>query len=995
MLKFRLALVTFVLALGTILGGCKKDPDQALVTFKVSVATGVMFQSVDFTVENPPGAPPQHLVTALHSFQYGYYMPLTAQKIAIDAIAYRDSNSKGCIVGRGTLTGVGPVVAGQALMATGTLMINAAPEGCSGSDGGVDRPAKSDGGGAAGKGGDAAVEHPRTGDDETNAVMTGKQTNGKACGMDGDCQSGFCRDGVCCNEACSGQCKACAATFTGGADGTCANVMAGASSRGACTDETATNACGHDGTCDGAGQCKSVGAGQACGQGTCTDAHTFQGAGQCNGAGACTTPAKTDCGTYPCASTGCAKPCTAAADCAAGQYCSNGTCKVTKTLGTTCMAATECGSGFCSPDQVCCDKACTGACTACLKATTGQADGMCAPVQLGQDPHNDCAPDAAGSCGKDGNCDGKGACHLTTSGTSCGSASCSGSTFTPGKACNGTGMCAAAGSAMDCGQNACTTDGCKSACAVDADCGTSAYCDKTTSKCTGKKNNGTACAVGNECTSGACVEGVCCNTACSGTCLSCLAAKTGGASGTCAFITAGMPDSRCTAADKSTCGQDGNCNGAGQCEKWSSSTVCAASTCTGGNYLAARTCSNGVCNPAAQTACGGAVCDPTTGCRTTCTAASDCTGNTYCDATTKKCLPLKTNGTACGTDGTQCASGLCVDGVCCNSQCGGQCQSCSTGTCANVKTARTPCSGSGTCGGACDGTSPSCVFPGTTVACGSTGCMSTTTAYVTGKCSGSGSCSGATTQMCTGGQVCTGTASCGCPSSAPALCNNTCVATNTDTHCGSCTACAAGTHCSSGSCVECTTDSQCSGGKTCQQNKCTCPSTTPACGNTCCASSSCCVNGACQAKPTWYRDFDGDGFGDSGTTSQACTQPTGYVPDHSDCCDKDGQVHPGSNACSSNLNGCGAYDYDCSGQETECNTPVSTCPNGDTSEGLCSSVTNQCFADSCLYYGYGFDGPGCGISHHYLVTQWTCYPDASIACDGGEVQMGGDPIACH
>jgi hypothetical protein len=994
MLKLRLIVVTSILALGAAVAGCKKDPEEALVIVNVQLAGGVAPRSIDFKAEAPASAPTRNLTSTASSpfpstFKFGYYMPATAKAFAIDAIAY-DRATGGCVVGRGTLNGVGPVNAGQTLTASGTLTINSSSGGC---DAGQEHPAQTDAGSP--DGGDAAVDHPGTGDDESSVVVTGKQANGKACGTADDCQSGFCQDGVCCNEACTGLCQACAATFTGGMDGTCANVMAGASSRGACADETATKPCGHDGTCDGTGQCRNVGAGQACGQSTCTDTHTFQAAGKCDGAGACMTPAPADCGAYPCASTGCAKPCTGAADCASGQYCSNGTCKVTKALGTTCAAAAECGSGFCSPDQVCCDKACTDACTACVKVSTGLADGTCGPVQLGQDPHDDCAADANGSCGKDGTCDGKGGCHLTASGTPCGSASCSGSTFTPGKTCNGTGTCAAAGSPVDCGQNACTTDGCKTACASDADCGTTAYCDKNSSKCTGKKSNGTACAVGNECTSGACVEGVCCNTACSGTCLSCLSAKTGGASGTCAFITAGMPDARCTAADKSTCGQDGNCNGAGQCEKWSSSTVCAAATCSGGNYLAARTCSNGICNPAAQTACGGAVCDAASGCRTTCATAADCTGNNYCDASTKKCTPLKANGGSCGTDGTQCMSGLCVDGVCCNAPCSGQCQSCSTGTCTNVKTARTPCSGSGTCAGTCDGSSPGCVFPAATVSCGSTGCMNTTTAYVTGKCSGSGSCVGATTQSCSGGQVCTGTASCGCPSTAPALCNGTCVATNTDAHCGGCNACASGTHCSSGTCVECTSNSDCSGGKTCSQNKCTCPSTAPACGSTCCASSSCCVNGTCQAKATWYRDFDGDTFGDPSTTTQACTQPVGYVSDHSDCCDKDLQVHPGSNACSSNLNGCGAYDYDCSGQETECNAPVSTCPNGPSSEGLCSTITGECFTDSCLFYSYGFDGFGCGIQHHYLVSQYFCAPDPASYCFGGEGQSTGNPIACH
>ncbi len=557
MLKLRLFWVVGALALAGLAGGCKKDPDQALVIFKVSVPSTLAVASYDFSVDQQPGAPTRHLTISDKSFQVGYYMPLSAEKITIKAVAY---DGKGCTVGTGILANVGPVKAGQTVMATGTLTIMAQAGGCG--DAGATH--LNNDGGAGGKTGktdgppqgnaDAAAGHPGGGEDGGSVIVTGKQANGNACGADGDCDSGFCRDGVCCNTACTGLCQACAATFTGGMDGTCGNVMAGASSRGACQDETATKPCGHDGTCDGAGQCRNVGAGQACGQSTCTDSHTFQAAGKCDGAGACMTPATMDCGAYPCASTGCAKPCTAATDCAAGQYCSNGTCKVTKSLGTPCAAAAECGSGFCSPDQVCCDKACTGACTACLKASTGQADGMCSPVQLGQDPHNDCAPDTTNSCGKDGNCDGKGACHLATSGTSCGSASCSGSTFTPGKTCNGTGTCAAAASTTDCGQNACTTDGCKMSCTADTDCGASAYCDKTASKCTSKKANGAACGLGNECASGACVEGVCCNTACTGTCLSCLAAKTGGASGTCAFITAGMPDSRCTAADKSTCG---------------------------------------------------------------------------------------------------------------------------------------------------------------------------------------------------------------------------------------------------------------------------------------------------------------------------------------------------------------------------------------------------------------------------------------------------------
>ena len=43
---------------------------------------------------------------------------------------------------------------------------------------------------------------------------------------------------------------------------------------------------------------------------------------------------------------------------------------------------------------------------------------------------------------------------------------------------------------------------------------------------------------------------------------------------------------------------------------------------------------------------------------------------------------------------------------------------------------------------------------------------------------------------------------------------------------------------------------------------------------------------------TWYRDADGDGYGDPDTTTQACASPDGYNPFGSDCDDGDPEVYP-------------------------------------------------------------------------------------------------------
>ncbi|HXU01617.1 MAG TPA: hypothetical protein VN903_11530 [Polyangia bacterium] len=683
-------------------------------------------------------------------------------------------------------------------------------------DGGVDRA-------------DTAVDGNPGDVTDGGEAGTVKQPNGHGCAADAECTSGFCRDGVCCNDMCAGACKACARTYTGMNDGTCANAVGGSNPRDMCLNETADLPCGLDGTCDGTGQCRKVPANKPCGQPTCSsDGHTFMPVGTCSGTGTCTPGMPQDCGMYACASTGCAKPCAGPQDCPTTQYCSSsGTCKTKKVLGTGCGAASECDSGFCSTvDLVCCDKACTDSCTSCLKMHTAQADGTCAPVQLGLDPHNDCSPDDVSTCGKDGNCDGRGACHLFANGTGCGPGSCSGATFTPAKTCNGAGVCGPSGNNVNCGQSACSVNGCLTMCSVDTDCAASSYCNTTSRQCAAKKANGATCNIGKECINGACVENVCCDTACNGKCVSCLGARTGGADGTCAYAKVGTdPKNDCDPTDASTCGLDGFCDGAGQCEKWSSSTVCATGMCGTGNFTPQRTCSQGACAPAMPMSCGAAACDPTSGCRTTCSKDADCVGNNYCDLTTMKCAAQKVAGSMCNGN-TQCTTGYCVDSVCCSSMCNGTCSSCrgadtglADGMCGFVKNGTDPgneCAADATpCGhdGFCNG-SGACRFTPANTLCGSASCSGSTLRPAS-KCDGAGTCQPQTQVPCD-----------------PYVCNGT---TACYTSCTADTQCVNGDFCGSSMCqVKKTVGGSCGGNNQCMNSMC---SVDGVCCNSACTAS--------------------------------------------------------------------------------------------------------------------------------------------------------------
>ena len=238
---------------------------------------------------------------------------------------------------------------------------------------------------------------------------------GAACGQGADCDSGFCAQGICCASDCTTTCKSCALA---GSLGSCVPVPAGADPLNQCQD-TGANGCDTDGACDGNGACRKYAGSTVCAAASCNGNDLTQ-ASTCNGAGTCSSATVVHCSPYACTNGACGSSCGGAAGCAPGFYCQGTTCVAQQTNGASCGGAGECASGNCV-DGVCCNDACAGACAACNVA--GQV-GSCTPIPPGQDPGNECPDDGATSCGRDGSCDGAGACRQYASGTVCSSLPC-------------------------------------------------------------------------------------------------------------------------------------------------------------------------------------------------------------------------------------------------------------------------------------------------------------------------------------------------------------------------------------------------------------------------------------------------------------------------------------------------------------------------------------------------------------------------------------------
>jgi hypothetical protein len=248
----------------------------------------------------------------------------------------------------------------------------------------------------------------------------------------------------------------------------------------------------------------------------------------------------------------------------------------------------------------------------------------------------------------------------------------------------------------------CASGSCASTCSTDTDCSSGFYCGSS-SKCVVRKAAGAACLGNSECTSGSCASGVCCDVACNGECEAC-----------------NLPGS------------------IGTCKAKSAGASCGLAGCVGGYTVATSSCdgTSHSCPLGAITPCpNGTKCLDKVSCKATCAADADCLVGA-CDTTTGKCVSAWDGGVDVGPDttttdtevpdtttdtsvtdtstedstmtgdtgtdlgvavvpdppfkgdtqisgdfqrctkGSECPTGHCVEGVCCDTACNDRCHSC-------------------------------------------------------------------------------------------------------------------------------------------------------------------------------------------------------------------------------------------------------------------------------------------------------------------------------
>jgi large repetitive protein len=104
------------------------------------------------------------------------------------------------------------------------------------------------------------------------------------------------------------------------------------------------------------------------------------------------------------------------------------------------------------------------------------------------------------------------------------------------------------------------------------------------------------------------------------------------------------------------------------------------------------------------------------------------------------------------------------------------------------------------------------------------------------------------------------------------------------------------------------------------------------------------------ATESFYRDLDGDLYGDALTSQLACEAPTGWVEDDTDCDDTDALVSPGQEEYFDERSDAGSWDYNCDGRSEK---------RYDLANVPC---TYDSGTSTCSGEGFYSKAPACGLT---------------------------------
>jgi hypothetical protein len=188
-------------------------------------------------------------------------------------------------------------------------------------------------------------------------------------------------------------------------------------------------------------------------------------------------------------------------------------------------------------------------------------------------------------------------------------------------------------------------------------------------------------------------------------------------------------------------------------------------------------------------------------------------------------------------------------------------------------------------------------------------------------------------------------------------------------------ACAHGCNATARRCNQCTPSSP----DTCNKNdRLSCDATGKLSKETCTHG---CASGQCKGCPKslFYKDGDGDGYGDATESKLACALPQGYSKYDSDCDDDIKDVHPSQTTYFKDpITGTKSFDYNCD-NKTEPEHPMATVSKCTLKNGKCTGG------------GWLLLVPACGAPGFYM----GCVKAGSKPSDGCKEVVAGSVQRCR